>query len=85
MEIKYFEETDSMIINLQLKERSGELRYIEPREDEVLIWVDEAGRIDSIEILSGASAYDLTNIEPYRGDAKAEYEAAVKAARAKRR
>ncbi len=84
MKIKYFEDTDSMIIDFQPKERSGELRYIEPREDETLIWVDEAGNIDSIEILSGASNYDLTGIEPYRGDAKAEYEAAVKAAKSKR-
>ncbi len=84
MKIQYFDDTDSMIIDFQPKERSGELRYIEPREDDTLIWVDEAGRIDSIEIMSGASNYDLTGIEPYRGDAKAEYEAAVKAAKAKR-
>lgn len=83
MKIEYFDDTDSMIIDFERKEKVGEDSYIEVGDGSTLIWVDEAGNIDFIEIMSGASAYDLTNIEPYRGDAKAEYEAAVKAAKSR--
>ncbi|MGH3089344.1 MAG: DUF2283 domain-containing protein [Rubrobacteraceae bacterium] len=84
MKATYFDDTDSMIVNMELADRKGSLRYIETNDPNTLIWVDEAGRVDSIEIMGGASAYDLMGMEPYRGDAKAEYEAAVRAARTKR-
>ncbi len=84
MKIEYFDDTDSMIIDFERKEKVGEDRYIEVGDGSTLIWVDEAGNIGVIEIMSGASNYDLTGVEPYRGDAKAEFEAAVKAAKSKR-
>ncbi len=84
MKVEYFSDTDSMVVDLELADRKGKLRLIETKDPNTLIWVDEAGRVDNIEIMGGASAYDLTGVEPYRGDAKAEFEAAVKAAKAKR-
>jgi uncharacterized protein YuzE len=84
MKVEYFDDTDSMVVDLELSDRKGELRLIETNDPNTLIWVDEAGRVDNIEIMAGASNYDLTGIEPYKGDAKAEYEAAVRAAKADR-
>ncbi len=84
MKVEYFSDTDSMVVDLELAERKGKLRLIETKDPNTLIWVDEAGRVDNIEIMGGASNYDLTGVEPYRGDAKAEFEAAVKAAKSKR-
>jgi uncharacterized protein YuzE len=84
MKIEYFDDTDSMIVDFEPRTIVGEKRYIELNDGSTLIWMDEAGNIGVIEIMSGASNYDLTDIEPYRGDAKAEFEAAVKAAKSKR-
>lgn len=84
MKVEYFSDTDSMVVDLKLSERKGKLRLIETSDPNTLIWVDEAGRVDNIEIMGGASNYDLTDIEPYKGDAKAEFEAAIKAAKSKR-
>lgn len=60
MKIDYFPDEDGLLIDFELKHQVGELRYIEPKDGAVLIWVDEAGDIATVEIMSGASGYDMT-------------------------